>query len=65
MPNVQLAGSVQDIDGQAVSVSTEGDRIRLQVGTSTAVFGMLEFEDFAQVLIAAIWATERQPRDGW
>jgi len=59
-PRVREVGRLADIDGMAVAVCTEGDRVRLEVGMSVAVLGTAQLEQFAQVLVRAAWLAGTQ-----
>lgn len=59
-PDIHEVGRVDDIDGLAIIVIAERDRIRLEVGTSVAVLDQPGAEDFARLLVAAAREAGRQ-----
>jgi hypothetical protein len=64
VPDVREVGHVSDIDGLTISICTEGDRVRLEVGSSVALLDQDGTEEFGRVLISACWdaAQHRAPK---
>ena len=59
-PDIRKVGQVEDIDGLRITLRTQGDRVRLEVGASTALLDEARAEVFAGLFISACWQAGEQ-----